>query len=246
MNSTNSALARLRETSRIDYFAALLHGHAPTIALRAFHAEVCAIPFRVTDPMAGEVRLQWWRDVVTGERAEEASADPVGLALVETLSTRDAWREALLAKLDAHTTDLYADPFPDWNSFHGYAGETRSVLYELAARDLDKDERYAEASGHAGVTEALAERLSSWPISADRTMPALPGDFMDAVGQALSSAQNVQEALAGKPRPVRKVFARSAVDRARCIAAQRDPLRVKENGLVLSQASLQWRLWRGV
>ena len=34
------------------------------------------------EPLPGEIRLQWWTDVLSGERREEASANPVAAALL--------------------------------------------------------------------------------------------------------------------------------------------------------------------
>ena len=36
--------------------------------------------------MPGEIRLQWWRDVLSGERGGEASANPVAAALMQTIA----------------------------------------------------------------------------------------------------------------------------------------------------------------
>ena len=55
-------------------------------ALYAFAAEVAAVRDRVREPMAGEIRLQWWRDVLNGERAGEANANPIAAALIDTMA----------------------------------------------------------------------------------------------------------------------------------------------------------------
>ena len=240
------ALARLRETSRIDYFACLLNGEAETIALRAFHGEIVAIPFKVREPMAGEVRLQWWRDVVNGERRDEARADPVAALLSSVLDERSDWRLPLLAKLEAHVADLYADPFPDWNAFDGYAGETRSVLFQLSAVAAGADRSIAEAAGHAGVLETIADRLSAWPLLRSRSMPILPtDDVREAADHALSSARTASEALGEASGPVRSTFRRLRVDRRRVEWAKGHPERLRREGFQPLQATLQWDLWRG-
>jgi phytoene synthase len=53
----------------------------PLFALYAFNIEIAGVRDRVREPMAGEIRLQWWRDVLDGERGGEAAANPVAAAL---------------------------------------------------------------------------------------------------------------------------------------------------------------------
>ena len=53
----------------------------PLFALYAFNAEIASVRDRAREPMAGEIRLQWWRDVLNGERGGEAAANPVAAAL---------------------------------------------------------------------------------------------------------------------------------------------------------------------
>src|SRR6185436_7669554 len=55
-------------------------------ALYAFNVEIGRVRKVVQEPLAGEVRLQWWRDVLGGSRAEEAQGHPIAKALLETIS----------------------------------------------------------------------------------------------------------------------------------------------------------------
>src|SRR5262249_9951086 len=55
-------------------------------ALYAFNLEVARVRELAREPMAGEIRLQWWREVIAGTRPGEAAANPVAAALVETIA----------------------------------------------------------------------------------------------------------------------------------------------------------------
>src|ERR687895_2485517 len=46
----------------------------PLYALYAFNVEIARVREQAREPMPGEIRLQWWRDVVAGERTDEAGA----------------------------------------------------------------------------------------------------------------------------------------------------------------------------
>src|SRR5947207_6528720 len=73
-----------------DRFLAALFAPAdkrgPLFALHAFNHEIASIRDRAREPMPGEIRLQWWRDVLSGERAGEAAANPVAAALLDTIA----------------------------------------------------------------------------------------------------------------------------------------------------------------
>ncbi len=79
-------------------------------ALYAFAAEIAQVRELAREPMPGEIRLQWWREALTGERDEEAAANPVAAALREALVRHDIASDQLVAVIDAHTFDLYNEP----------------------------------------------------------------------------------------------------------------------------------------
>jgi phytoene synthase len=76
----------VRELDRDRYIADLFApepARRHLFALHAFSAEVARIRDTVTDPVLGEIRLQWWRDaLLTG-----SGGHPVASALVETIRT---------------------------------------------------------------------------------------------------------------------------------------------------------------
>src|ERR1700704_5284940 len=81
-------------------------------ALYAFNCEIAGVRDRAREPMPGEIRLQWWRDVLNGERAGEAAANPVAAALTDTLARCGLPVAPLLDLIEAHAFDLYDDPMP--------------------------------------------------------------------------------------------------------------------------------------
>ena len=62
------------------------------------------------EPLAGEIRLQWWSEVVAGGRGEEAGANPVAAALLMAMERHGLSADALSDLIDAHRFDLYDDP----------------------------------------------------------------------------------------------------------------------------------------
>jgi 15-cis-phytoene synthase len=191
-------LSTLRETDRDRYLACLLSPEdkrGALAALYAFHAEIARVRDVIQQPLAGEIRLQWWRDLLAGEAKGEASANPIAAALMETVERYHLPRPVLLAMIEARVFDLYDDSMPDKNALEGYAGETASALIQLAGLVLDAPSAMAssEIAGHAGVAQAIAGLLLLMPLHSRRGQVYLPQDILSATGL------NRDRFLAGEP-----------------------------------------------
>ena len=80
---------RLVRAADKDRFLATLFApkrHRPALfALYAFNAEVARVREQVRDPVAGQVRLQWWSDMLAGTGHGDVTAHPVAAALLATI-----------------------------------------------------------------------------------------------------------------------------------------------------------------
>jgi 15-cis-phytoene synthase len=153
-------------------------------ALQAFSLEIAGVRGQVKEALPGEIRLQWWRDALSGERAEEAAAHPVALAILDTVRENHLPVQALNNLIDARVADLYDDQPADWSALEGYCGETSSALFQLATIILAKGENpgLSELAGHAGVAYAFAGLLRALPWHSRRGQVMLPKSLTDAVG----------------------------------------------------------------
>ncbi|MBN9018202.1 MAG: phytoene/squalene synthase family protein [Rhizobiales bacterium] len=171
-----------------DRFLADLFAPEPArrhlFALHAFNLEIARVRELVSSPMPGEIRLQWWRDVLDGKATGDAAGNPVAAAIIETLSLNGLPATALDNLIEARIFDLYNDPMPSLADLEGYAGETSSVLIQFAAMILagGKDPGTVDAAGHAGVALAIVGLLRALPTHAQRQQLYLPGDMMQAAG----------------------------------------------------------------
>ncbi len=187
--SANEALClqMLRETDRDRYLAALLapaDRRAAIVALYAYNAELARVRDLVHEPLPGEVRLQYWRDLLEGSAHGETAANPVA---AELLRAMQAWRlpvAPLIAMADARIFDLYDDPMETTGMFEGYAGETAAALIQLASLVLDADaaESAADIVGHAGVALTVAGAILLMPIHKARGQVYLPTQILASVG----------------------------------------------------------------
>jgi 15-cis-phytoene synthase len=197
---SDAVASALRELDRDAYFASLFvpgEARAAVQALWAFGAEIAAVPARVSEPMPGEIRLQWWTDTLGGTARGEAAQNPVAFALKQAVSEHDLQTGPLLRLIAARRFDLYADPMPDMATFEGYVGETLSVLIQYAALVLAKGgpAPVGDAAGHLGVALALFGHVLAFGYNASRGRLFLPMDRFTAHGV------DDRQILAGRASP---------------------------------------------
>jgi len=186
-DNLKSCLDLLRKGDRERYLTVLFapEEKRPALAaLYAFNLETARVRDLVSEPMPGEIRLQWWRDVVSGEREGEGRQNPVGAALLEAIEAHGLPRAALANLTEARIFDLYDDPMPDRATLEGYLGETASIMFQLAAQILDPAaaELSADASGHAGVAYGISGLMRLAPLHRARGQVYIPGDILAAAG----------------------------------------------------------------
>ncbi len=178
------SLAVLRDTDRDRYLACLLAPagkQSALAALYAFHAEIARIRDLVREPLPGEIRLQWWRDVLESGAGE---GHPLAQELIATVAAYKLPVAVLLDMIDARVFDLYDDPMENRSSLEGYAGETASALIQLSCLVLDAGtaQQSAEAAGHAGVAQTIAGLLLRLPLHRSRGQVYVPADLLAATG----------------------------------------------------------------
>lgn len=272
MTEGGYAATFLRETDKDRYFTTLLlkPGQREAVqALYAFSADVASIRDRAREPAAGEIRLQWWVDAVEGDGHGNVRQNPLADALLDAIATWRLPTGPLLRLLAARRFDLYQDAMPDLRSFEGYAGETVSVLYQLAAMVLNGGEEVetGDAAGHLGVAHAAVGHLRAFGFNASVGRIFLPMNIFSANGvtdgeilagqesEGLFAALGQVAELAGEhldkaeaaigalPKVLRPAFAPVAILRGQLsrVAASRQPFASLPDGADWRKiAALQW------
>lgn len=176
----------LRASDRDRYLSVLYAPEEKRIglyALYAFNAEIAAIRDRIREPLPGEIRLQWWRDVLAAPEGA-GEGHPVAAALVKAIEANDLPRAAFENYLEARIFDLYDDPMPSRGDLEGYCGETASAIIQLAALILDpaSAREHPDLAGHAGCAQAITGILRLLPLHRARGQCYLPRDVLSAAG----------------------------------------------------------------
>ncbi|GLK67537.1 phytoene/squalene synthase family protein [Hansschlegelia plantiphila] len=154
------------------------------LALYAFDIELARVRDLVSEPMVGELRLQWWRDALAEPERADAAAHPVAHALEKAAAFGRLPREALVALVDARVDDLYDDPVPSVAELEGRLGATSSAALRLASLIAagGSDPGGAASAGYGGVARGLVQLLRRLPRDAARGKLLLPVDRMAALG----------------------------------------------------------------
>jgi phytoene synthase len=150
-------------------------------ALYAFNAEIARVREAAHAALPGEIRLQWWSDVITGERGGEARANPVGAALLTVMERYRLPPLRLIGMVEARRFDLYDEPMRDLSQLETYARQTSSALFALAVQILAEVEADAICMA-AGVAYAITDLLRALPLHVARRQFYLPTTVLAEYG----------------------------------------------------------------
>ena len=175
--------ALVREADRDRYLATLFAPAAhrdALFSLYAFNVEISRVRDLAREPMPGEIRLQWWREILAGEREGEAAAHPVAAALRATLTRYGFVATPLLELIDAHTFDLYDAPMATMDDLELYAIRTQSPLFAMAAGILRSGSVAPDLfTLDAAVAYAIGGILSGFARHASRRQLFVPLDVLE-------------------------------------------------------------------
>ena len=238
------------------------------LALYAFNVEISRIRDQVSQPLPGEIRMQWWTDLLAGAGHGGVEGNPVASELQLAIRTYGLPAEPMSRLIDEHQFDLYNDPMPTLAALEGYVHETTSALFGLAARILAPPSAEIEhLARHAGFAEGFVQVVAALPRDAARRQLFLPLQFLQSqgsgmeevfsgkqtpkvraavdrlLGEARRHFQTAEELLAQVPPRVRPAFLSLALlrhDLARISRADNDPFVLRAR----SRFSILWTLWR--
>jgi len=184
------------------------------LALHAFADELARVRDHVSQPLPGEIRLQWWVDALAGLEHGGVEGHPVAAELKRAIATFDLPAGELTRMVEAWRVDLYNEPVSDLAALETFLGDTSCVLVGLAARICSpRADVPAGLVRHAGLALGLTQVIIALPREAARGRLYLPRDLLDLNGAA------AEEMLAGRTTPgLRTVVAYLASEAERHLA----------------------------
>jgi phytoene synthase len=182
-----------REEERDLWLAALFaperlrpHLHA----LAAFAHESGGVAARVREPLAGEMRLAWWREALAGARPAEAAGAPVVAALIDTMAKFALPVSVFDDLLQALAFDVYDDALESLEALEAYGIATAGALTALRAQVLaeGRETGAKAASDAAGAGLALARAVLDFAVGRRRPI-LLPRALVERHGVTLADAR---------------------------------------------------------
>lgn len=128
-------------------------------ALLAFNIEIATIPDLVTEPLLGEIRLQWWRDTVSALFEGKTLDHPVALGVSDTLKNHNLSHKLFEEFLQARGFDLKKERPDSLSELQTYIDSTAGALHELMAEVLgngDVSPEVRKAARLSGAAWGLA------------------------------------------------------------------------------------------
>jgi 15-cis-phytoene synthase len=192
--------ADLVRTHDFERYASTLFLDADTrralLALFAFNVEISRVREQVSQPLPGEIRLQWWTDMLAGAGHGGVEGNPVAAELKRAIRTYDLPVERLSRLIDEHQFDLYNDPMPSMAALEAYIHDTSSALFALGTRIMGRPSEASDhLARHAGFAQGMARVIASLPVDAARRQLFVPLQLLESHGSGM------EEVFAGKETP---------------------------------------------
>jgi phytoene synthase len=163
------------------------------LAVYAFNVEISRVRLQVSQALPGEMRLQWWTDMLAGAGHGGVEGNPVAAELLLAIRNGRLPVERLSRLIEEHQFDLYNDPMPTMAALEGYIDDTSSVLLSLAARIAGWHSEVIEhLARHAGLAQGMAQVLASLPLDTSRRQLFVPLQLLESHGSGM------EEVFAGK------------------------------------------------
>jgi len=151
-------------------------------ALLAFNLEIARVREVVSQPILGQIRLQWWRDML-----DEAYGDGplrrhiVATPLADAIRTRRIPRFLLDAMIDGRERDLDEAPPASLAVLEDYADATSAKLLQAMLVALGVTAPAAsEAATHVGIAWALVGLIRAIPFHAAAQRIYIPVEIAQA------------------------------------------------------------------
>ncbi len=210
------------------------------IVWAAFVGEAARVPFLVSEPTLGDIRLQWWRDWLAGLSAMDETGvvktgNPLADALCQVIRRHDLPKERLLSLLDARGEEAYVSVVATPQALQSHLKNTTGVSFEVTARIINLSTRpeYEEVLTNAIEAVGSVDVLRRLPWYVARGRWPLP-----IVGDVIPPAEDIfsQDSAAVRSASLNAAYSRIDAAMARIRSVDRQVLR--ELRLVLLELAL--------
>ena len=194
-------------------------------ALYAFNHEVAKTRGTVSEPVLGQIRLQWWREAVEECFGPQQRRHEVVQPLCEAIQRHDLNRKWFDQLIDARERDLVEDAFGTLGELDTYAAATSAPLMklclEVAGSRNQEDQEIVDLAARAW---ALTGLLRALPFNLQARRVHIPVDLQRRHGltarmlESLSFSPEMKSAIVEIVGYIAELQAGARKDRSRLTA----------------------------
>ena len=187
-NNISFCIEKVRKHDYYRYLCCLLAGEEirnRLFVIYAFNNEIAKIPHVITEPMAGYIRLEWWREAID----ELYNGPPVRhnhevtKAIYGIISEVKIPKEMFIKVIDGREAEIEFETPENMDGLKKYSADISSSLFELLLRLVEiKDSNAVEAAHYAGIAYGLTKVMLSMKYNAYHNRIMLPKDLMKRCG----------------------------------------------------------------
>ena len=151
--------------------------------LLAFNSELARTREMVTEPLIGEMRLQWWREAIGGiydGSRHEVSGHYVLKHLPGVIRRRELSKDLFDQLIEARLVDLSDQPPADIEVLLSYARNSSSALNLLQLEVLGHRDIFEDRAEDLGMAWALTGLMRAVPALGKRGRSPLPASLTPA------------------------------------------------------------------
>lgn len=176
------------EVKKYDYYRYLCCLLAPEeqrdklFTIYAFNNEIAKIKDMVTEPMAGHIRLQWWREAIDEiyKKKPVSHKHEVVDALYELVHGSKIPKSMFHNLINAREADIEFHAPANMEDIKQYTINTSSNLFYLILAALEIDDKQAkEAAYYSGIAYAMTGIMRSMRHNSYHRRVMLPKDMME-------------------------------------------------------------------
>lgn len=166
------------------------------LSIYAFNVEIARVREQVSQPLPGEMRLQWWTDMLEGAGHGGVEGNPVAAELLHGIGEYHLPVAVLTRLIEEHQFDLYNDPMPSMAALEGYVTDTSAALFSLGTRIAAPPSAESDhLARHAGLAQGMTQVIAALPLDAARRQLFVPLQVLQQHGS------DIEQVYAGKQTP---------------------------------------------
>ncbi len=204
--------AQARAADHDRYLCALFapsSARAGMFALILFNAEIARVREAVSEPMLGQIRLQWWREAIDEIYQGPGRRHEIAEPLAEAIRVHNLTRNYFDRLINARERDLDEAPPESMAALETYAEESAAPLVSLTLEAVGADaDALAKLARHTGIGWALTGLMRALPHHAAQGRKMLLSDSGDGVAVVADVARQhigkARKLRRGAPRVVKR------------------------------------------